>query len=192
MVAVRADDALQLLSRIADRLAQPAVVRARFVQEKRLAALSRPVVSRGRLTIARGDGVLWRLETPIRMSIAITETGIVETDSEGTRRARTARDNPALAEIGRVFRGVFTADLSSLRQYFELRVTGDLDRWHVDLAPRSAEVGRFIRTMQLSGGRHIETIRVEEPGGDYMVIRLSGVVTASTIDVRERGLLTAP
>ena len=187
-----ASDAPDLLSRIVARLSEPAVVRASFVQEKQIAVLSRPIVSRGRVIVSRGDGLIWLIEAPLRMSIAFSGSLIIETDAEGKRRVYSESDNRIQAEVGRVFHGLLAADLGILDHYFSLQASGDVQHWHIDLTPRSVELGKYIKTLQLAGGRTIETIRVEEPSNDTTLIRLQNVTTGDSLNVDEQALLSAP
>jgi hypothetical protein len=191
-ITTAASDAPDLLSRIVAQLSEPAVVRAGFVQEKRIAVLSRPVVSRGRIIVSRRDGLIWLIEVPLRMSIAFSGSLIIETDAEGRRRVHSDSDNRIQAEVGRVFHGLLAADLSILDRYFSLQATGDTQHWRIDLTPRSVELSKFIKALQLTGGRHIEAIRVEEPNNDITLIRLQNVTTADSLNADEQALLSAP
>jgi hypothetical protein len=142
------------------------VVRAEFEQTRRMAVMKRPLVIRGRLTFSRGQGVLWRIEQPYRMSYVLGETRIVEIGEDGARRVREARDVPGLAQVSRFFRAMLGADPSVLREHFDVAARGDASRWTLELSPRQAQIGQFLEGLQLSGGRFIEEIRIDEAGGD--------------------------
>jgi hypothetical protein len=191
-ITMAAGDAPDLLSRIVAQLSEPAVVRAGFVQEKRVAVLSRPIVSRGRVIVSRRDGLIWLIEVPLRMSIAFSGSLIIETDAEGRRRVLSDSGNRIQAEVGRVFHGLLAADLGILDRYFNLQAAGDVQHWRIELTPRSVELGKFIKALQLTGGRTIETIRVEEPNNDTTLIRLQNVETADSLSADEQALLSAP
>lgn len=187
-----ATDTSDLLSLIVTQLSEPAVVRAGFIQEKRLAVLSRPIVSRGRVIVSRREGVIWQIESPLRMSIAFSGTRTIEIDADGKRRVHGDSDNRVQAEVGRVFRGLLAADRDILNRYFNLHADGDVRHWRIDLTPRSAELGKFIKTLQLTGGRNIETIRIEEPNSDTTLIRLQDTTTTDSLSADEQALLSAP
>ena len=187
-----ASDASDLLSLIVAKLSEPAVVRGDFVQEKQIAVLSRPIVSRGRVIVSRHDGLIWQIESPLRMSIAFTDSRILETDAAGNRRVHGDSDNRIQAEVGRVFHGLLAADLGILDRYFSLHASGDVQHWRIELTPRSVELGKFIKTLQLTGGRNIDTIRVEEPNSDTTLIRLQNVTTGDSLSADEQALISAP
>ena len=181
-----ADD---LFERIGGTLSRPRLLRAAFHQEKRAAALTRPIVSRGRLTVARDLGVVWRIEAPLTMSVAYRSDALVEVDGEGRRRVRPFSDNRAQAEVGRVIRALLAADFGALRQHFDAQGSADGKRWQVDLVPRSPQLAQFVKSLQLAGGVHVEQIVVVDGGGDTTLIRLKDFETPGDLDAEERALL---
>jgi hypothetical protein len=88
------------------------------------------------------------------------------------RHERGARDVPGLAQVGRVFRAMLGANTVALREYFDASAHGNLTQWEIDLKPRQASLSQFLSGMHLSGGRFVESIRMDEPGGDSTQIQL--------------------
>lgn len=185
--------AASMLSQIGAQIEQHAVVRAEFVQTKQMAALKRPLVTRGRLTFSRTHGVLWQIEQPYRMSYVLGETRIVEIGSDGVRRIRETRDVPGLAQVGRVFRAVLGANSDALREYFDATVQGDPAKWSIELKPRQSQLAQYLSGMQLSGGRFVEEIRISEAAGDSTQIRFSnsqGVALLNEVELSLFGVET--
>ena len=178
-----------IVERVAAMLGRPPLLRANFVQEKRAAALSRPIVSRGRLTVARDAGVIWRIEAPLSLSLAYRGDALVEVDSAGRRRVKKFSDNRAQAEVARVIRALLAADFGALRQHFDAQGTIEGARWQLELIPRSPQVAQFVQSLRISGAQHAERILVVESGGDSTLIRLSDIETPSSLDADERALL---
>lgn len=188
-IASRVLSAEDLLERVAALLGRPPLLRAAFTQEKRAAALTRPIVSRGRLTVSRDHGVIWRIEAPLTMSVAYRTDALVEVDADGRRRVRAFSDNRAQAEVARVIRALLAADFGALRQHFDAQGSVESERWQVDLVPRSSQIAQFVKSLQLAGGRHVERIVVVDGGGDTTLIRLRDIETPSALDPEERSLL---
>lgn len=153
------------LARIGAQIEQHAVVRAEFTQSKRMAALKRPLVTTGRLVFSRRHGVLWQIEQPYRITYVLGEERIVEIAADGTRRERGLRDVPGMAQVGRVFRALLGANTAALGETFTVVVRGDPDKWEIDLKPRQAQLAQFLSGLHLSGGRFVESIRIDENGG---------------------------
>lgn len=182
----------ELLGNILKRLAEPPVVRAEFVQERFIADLTRPTVSRGRVTVSRQDGVLWRIESPVKLALAFTQDGVIETGPDGVRRRRGQRRGAVDTEVGRLMRSIVGADEESLRNAFEAVAQGSLERWTIRLTPRVREMARFLREVRLGGGRHLETIEIEETSGNSTAIRLRAISSDKELDATERELFKAP
>ncbi len=187
-LSARAADTLR---QIGAQIEQHAVVRAEFVQTKQIAALKRPLVTMGRLTFSRTQGVLWQIEQPYRLSYVFSEERIVEIGSDGKRRVRETREVPGLTQIGRVFRAVLGANSDALREHFEVTAQGDPAKWAIGLKPRQTQLAQYLSGMQLSGGRFVEEIRINEAGGDGTQIRFSNSHGADALSEAEMSLFIA-
>jgi hypothetical protein len=183
-----ADD---LLDGILKRLAEPQVIRAQFVQERLLADLARPAVSSGRIVVSRREGLLWRVESPVKVTLAFTPNEIIETGSDGVRRLR-GQGRSVETQIGRVMRGILGADAETLRTSFDAAATGSLERWTIRLAPRPREMARVLREIRLAGGRRLESIEVEETNGNLNTIRLRAISSDKELSAAEQEYFKAP
>lgn len=170
----------ELLDELAAQAAAHPLVRAEFTQTKRMAAMKRPLLTRGRLTFLRGQGVLWQIEQPYRMSYVLGENRIVEIGEDGARRVREARDMPGLAQVGRIFQAMLGANTEALREHFDLRAEGDARRWTLELKPRQAQLAQFLDGLRISGARFVEEIQIDEAGGDSTQILLHASQAAET------------
>lgn len=185
LVGVSSGAWADLLEDLSARVAQYPVVRAEFTQTKQMAAMKRPLVTRGRLTFSRSQGVLWQIEQPFRMTYVLGETRIVEIGSDGARKVRETRDVPGLAQVGRVFHAMLGANPAALREHFDVTGHGDTGRWGLELKPRQAQLAQFLTGLQLSGGRFVEEIRIGEAGGDSTQIRFGNSQEAEALNEAE-------
>lgn len=183
----------ELLARVLARLAEHAVVRAQFVQERFVSAMPAPILSSGRMIVSRKEGVLWRIESPITVALAFTPTQIIETGPDGARRLSAGRRGGAVqAEMARLIRGITSADAGALRDNFDLRVAGSVERWTISLTPRRREMARVLSTIELTGARHLEAIEIHEASGERTAIRLGNFATAAELEPAERAEFTPP
>ena len=190
--AAAAADGDELATRVLAQLAAHAVVRAEFQQERHVASMTAPLVSRGRMTVSQREGLLWRVETPVKMTLAFTPTDIFETGPDGVRRAGAGGRSRAQAEMGRLIRSLTAADAAQLREDFELRAEGSLERWKLHLTPRRREMARFLSAVELGGGRFLETIEIRAASGERTVMRMSKFAVAAALEPAERAELTPP
>lgn len=174
------------LSRIGAQIDRAPVIRAEFEQTKQMAALKRPLAMSGRLIYAQGEGVIWQIEKPYRVTYVLGDERVAEISADGTRREKNAKDIPGLAQIGRVFRAMIEADTARLGEYFEIDARTEGGRWEIALTPRQQNVGRFFSEMRLSGARYVERIAIAEAGGDSTIIRLIRTQGGNALDSNER------
>lgn len=157
--------AAPVLAQLSARLDKTEVIHAEFSQTKTLQALKRPLRTSGRVVFARGQGVLWLIEKPYQASYALGAETVTEIGPDGARRVRAAREVPALAQVGRVFEAIFQGNVRGLEEHFEVKVSGDTEKWRVDLTPKPA-LERFLKSIAARGGRFLDSIEVEETRGD--------------------------
>lgn len=181
--APTADD---LTLRLNQRLSQHPVLRAEFVQEKRMAAFKRPLVTRGRLVFVRGQGVLWIIEAPLRLTYVLTDDRIVEIGEDGKAQTRTVQEVPGLAQVGRVFRALLGAQTDALKDMFTVAPEGSPDAWQLVLTPKPGPVGQYMRQIQLAGSRHVDKIRIEEGNGDATTISFRNTSESDSASAEER------
>ncbi len=156
----------ELLSSIAAQIEQHPVVQADFVQTKKMSALHRPLISRGRMVFSRQEGIFWLIEEPLKMGYWLGEAKMVEILPSGERREQASASNPALAQVSRVMRSMLGAQVVGLLDNFDVRAHGSVSKWVLTLVPKHAQLLQHVRLIQVSGGRFIEEIVLEEPSGD--------------------------
>jgi hypothetical protein len=156
----------ELLTAIAAQIEQHPVVQAEFVQTKKMTALRRPFISRGRMVFSRQDGLFWWIEEPLKMGYWLGEAKMVEILPNGERREQATASNPALAQISRVMRSMLAAQASTLVENFDVHASGRTSQWVLTLVPKQAQLLQHVRRIQLSGGRFIEEVILVEPSGD--------------------------
>lgn len=178
-----------LASRLSRRLEQRPVLRAEFVQEKHMAAFRKPLVTRGRLSVVRGQGVLWMIESPLNLTYVLTDDRIVEIGEDGKAQSRAAQDVQGLAQVGRIFRGLLSGQTATLKEVFDLTMEGSLEAWQLVLTPKPGPLGQYLRQIQLQGGRYVDRIRIEEARGDTTTIRFRNNAEAEAPSPEERSRL---
>lgn len=146
-------------------LQEAACIHLDFSQTRTLAALSRPLKASGSLVLAKDQGVIWELKRPVAITYVMGPQGLLVVNSDGTRDRKTAQDNPVVAQMGRIFTAVTQGDWKALGSFFTVTGEGRPDHWEVTLLPK-AQAQTFVKAVKLDGGRFIDRIRLEEPGGD--------------------------
>lgn len=169
-----------LLARITAGLSRPAVLRANFTQTKTVTALTRPLVTSGRLVYAHEHGILWKIERPYRLTYVLDDKGVAELDANGARRVQNSQ-GAGLQHVSRIFRALIEADLQALGQYFEPTAREQGRRWEIELAPRSV-LRSVFKNVVVRGGRFVDEVSFAETNGDTMIIRFLDIQEALTLE----------
>ena len=157
------------LQQLSTQLAKPAVIHGQFIQEKHLRALPQPLTSQGTFVLAKDHGLLWLLKTPLQQDYRITAQGIARRDANGWQRLP---GKSAGAEQNRLFLAVLQGDSSGLQRDFELALSGDAQRWHLTLTPRSLLLKQVFQQINIDGGELVQRIELLETQGDSTLLRM--------------------
>ncbi len=157
------------LQQLSTQLAKPAVIHGQFIQEKHLRALPQPLTSQGTFVLARDHGLLWLLKTPLQQDYRITTQGIARRDANGWQMLP---GKSAGAEQNRLFLAVLQGDSSGLQRDFDLALSGDAQRWHLTLTPRSLLLKQVFQQINIDGGELVQRIELLETQGDSTLLRM--------------------
>lgn len=146
--------------------------RARFREERRLAALDVPLVSTGFLYYRRPDFVEKVTERPRRERLVVQGEAVeVETEAEGVRRFPLDQA-PEFRVLVAAIRAPLAGDLATLEAAFVTRLAGTLADWRLDLAPRAERVQRMLRQVRLrgAGAEVLATLTVQGNGDEFALL----------------------
>ncbi|WP_434608177.1 outer membrane lipoprotein carrier protein LolA [Pseudomonas sp. D2-30] len=155
------------LQQLSDQLARPDVIHGQFIQEKHLRALPQPLVSKGRFVLAKNQGLLWLLQTPLQQDYRITAKGIARRDGSTWQ---ILPNKSAGAQQNRLFLAVLQGDSSGLQRDFELNLSGEPQQWRLTLTPRSALLKQVFHQINIDGGQLVQRIELLEAQGDSTVL----------------------
>lgn len=171
------------LPALSAQLGQAAVVRGDFIQEKHLRALPQPLSSQGRFVLAKEQGLLWLLQTPLPQDYRIGAQGIARRTASGWQALPQQSAN---ARQNRLFLAVLQGDSSGLQRDFDLSLSGSASDWQLQLTPRSALLKQIFTVIQIHGGALVQRIELEETQGDRTVLRLQNSTVAEHLNDAER------
>ena len=159
------------LDQLAAQLASVPMVHGKFVQEKHLRGLPKPLLSEGRFVLARARGLLWLMDTPVKQDYRIVPTGIEQRTPDGWK---AIRQQAGLAQQSRLFTAVLQGDRTALERDFTLSLGTPATGWQLDLAPKSAMLKQIFTRITITGAQHVERIEMSETQGDRTVVRMMG------------------
>jgi hypothetical protein len=198
-MAARADDAVfnhpatgrtlldTVLVEPSRALAKTQVLQGRFTHRKYLTELPQPLTASGEFTLGRELGVYWHTRQPFDSLFVLTPQGMTQRD-EGTETLRLNADQPAVRVVGTIFLALFTLDVTTLSQSFELYGHKPNEKWVVGLKPKSSAVANVFKQAVVSGQRNVEQVTLTDQHGDRTVIDLHAVVHSSEVTPAVRAL----
>lgn len=170
------------LDQLSQQLAKPLVIHGRFIQEKHLRALAQPLTSKGRFVLAKNQGLLWSLQSPLQQDYRITTQGIDRRDANGWQKMA---QKSAGTEQNRLFLAVLQGDSRGLQRDFELQLQGDARQWTLTLLPRSLLLKQVFSQINIEGGALVQRIELLETQGDSTLLRLQDSTAADPLSDAE-------
>lgn len=179
------------LSVVKQRLAQPALLRGQFVQDKQVQGFDQPLHSSGDFVVARGKGVLWRTRQPFPNLLAISRERIRSFDANGKLQGEMdAKKQPALRMIDEIMFALMAGDVDALSARFKLdaRAQGS-EGWSLTLVPSAKAVARALDHVELQGARYIREVKLVDAHGAATVLRFDALSEQPALSADEEARL---
>ena len=165
------------LAQLQQRVAQVAVLRGEFSQEKQVPGFRSPLRSSGQFLIARDKGVWWQTRKPFASELVITRDRILNRSDDGRSHvAADARQQPALRQVNAVMFALMSGDVQAITRYFDAKpelLEGG--QWRLQLAPKPGALTRVFARITLAGARHVQQVDILERSGDHTRLSFTGL-----------------
>ncbi len=153
-----------------------------FTQQKRVAALKRPLISRGSIVLSP-KGICIATRSPFSSSVKITTEGIWQRAGNQKISVKKAEDHIEIRHTARILIALFTADQSVLEERFSLYFQKTDAGFEMGLRPRDRLLARIISEIVIEGAEEIHKIAIKEANGDGTTILISDDKPASPISL---------
>jgi outer membrane lipoprotein-sorting protein len=160
-------------SGVRSRLADTAVLRGDFVQEKQLQGFHNPLRSSGEFLLARGHGMVWDTRTPFASRVVMSARGLRVIESDGSVRVIAGDADASVASTANaLMMALLTGDTAALSAQFAIEETLLADGgWTLGLVPRPGVMSTLYRRIDLQGDRFVRRVALEDSNGDRTDIR---------------------
>lgn len=149
-------------SELVAQLQKPNSVQGNFTQQRFLKSLTKPIESKGQFTLVSQKGLLWQMQTPFTNHLRVTQDGIMQWNgSEWVGNHKLGQ-----AEQIRLFLGLLSGDISSLKSQFDLTLSGKRENWTLTLVPNSLLMKQIFNQIQIRGDENVKQIELDEKQGD--------------------------
>ncbi len=161
--AARAQDAL---AQVMAGLRAVRESRARFVEEKHLPELERPLQSRGVLLWRAPDRLEKHTLEPVEERLVVEGDRLVlDRPSRGVREVIALDAAPEIRPLVEAIRATLAGDLATLRAHHDVAFSGSPAQWRIVLSPRSMRVQAAVQRIVLEG-QGADVLVVETQGSD--------------------------
>lgn len=139
-----------------------------FRQTRTIALIGRSFVSEGTFSISP-KSIVWKTEKPFASELAISDSGMVQVNSDGSSVQIASADNAIFGEVSKTMRAVFCGDFKAIEDRFEIFFESVKSGWRIGLRPRDGEFRKFISTMVLSGNLSLEKVVIIDGDGNNLI-----------------------
>lgn len=156
------------------RLAQTKSATATFVEKKYIAVLDQPVVSTGELSFVAPDRLEKRTLTPKAETLTLVGDTLTMDRAGHDPLKLNIKDHPAIGAFVESIRGTLAGDLSGLRTFYTLGLTGSSDQWQLTLTPKGYRLRHLFEHIVIRGSQtDIRTIELDQSDGDHSVMAIT-------------------
>ena len=160
------------LQKVFQQLSATPVVRADFVQQKKLASLNKTYVSKGIVLFSKNSGVLWQIQSPVKADLIVTPKKLVQK----TQRTYSQIDveKTPYGSVATMFLQLMSGSEAALAKNFNV-VSAQYSptAWSVALTPKSNLFKKLFDRVDAQGQRYVDRIVIQEKAGNSTTIRFS-------------------
>lgn len=159
--------------------------RGEFRQEKRIASLSKPLISSGTFVYQKDRGLLWRIAKPYESDATITGTQLIQRVKGKTIVKVDAATQPAYSAVSRIFMALVGSDWRALEQDFIITGRVDGKAWRLELVPKGGLFASFAKQLTLTGSSYLQKLEIAEKNGDSTIYEFTNVVPGDNLTADE-------
>lgn len=164
---------------LASLMKQMATIPARqaeFVEEKHIAALNQPLISRGRLIYRRPSYFAKITTAPQPETLIVNGDQLSLGTGNAAPRILRLASHPAIAALVEGIRAALAGDLPTLRRFYRILAEGDPTAWRLVLTPTAPSLARFLRSVTLEGSNTVvRGIKIRAANGDEQGMTITPV-----------------
>ncbi len=138
---------------------------ATFIQQRQLAILKRPLISRGKVIFSPEQGVVWQQMKPFSNTLILQSHGLTQIDSQGQTTIMPMQTNGGLSELmPKMMQAIFSGNLSQLQQEFQLFYvpSNDEKKWQLGMIPKQGVISKAFTKIIINGQSNESTYVIEQ------------------------------
>lgn len=145
---------------------------AKFSEQRFVSGFDAPLRSSGVLSFAAPDRMERRTLEPRPESMRVEGNQVTLTRGGRTRQLTLDAAGELLGVI-EAMRGTLTGNAESLQRHFRAAVSGDAQRWRLELTPIDAALSAVLRAARIAGEQsEVRSVELELAGGDRSLMAI--------------------
>ncbi|MBS0642040.1 MAG: hypothetical protein JSS43_19415 [Proteobacteria bacterium] len=142
-----------------------------FREEKRLAALNRPLLSEGQLIYRRPSYLEKLTILPRKEILLVQDDQLTLTGPDGSPRELSLASRPEIGVLVDAVGGTLSGDVRRLQRSYTVHPSGTLQDWQLALVPIHPRVQEMLRQIVIRGsGPAIRSVLTEQTNGDAQIM----------------------
>jgi outer membrane lipoprotein-sorting protein len=183
---VSAEAAPETLEALLARFAKVQGLRARYVEEKRIALLKMPLRSEGTVAFAAPGSLVRRAEKPEPATLLLEGEVLWVADASGKRKIELG-ESAIVKHFVMTFVNVLRGDRAALERAYTLVFAVTPAGWKLELTPKAPELRKLVAGAVLEGrGGEVERMTLREENGDVTLMQFSAVDSNLRFDAAEK------
>ena len=148
-MAVSSENISVVATELQQKVAGNEVVRASFVQQKEMVALSKVLETRGTILFSVAQGIVWSVTSPYEMQMVMSNGALYATeDGVETSYDLSSFQSSKMQEL---LGAIYTGDLSALAKVFALYWSTTNEGWQLGLKPTRGRLKRVLGAITIAG-----------------------------------------
>lgn len=145
------------------------ILRGRFVQERHLTGVTKPLRSEGTFLIDPNRGLIWRSERPFNIATIVTRDHLTQVVEQSQTIRLTAARAPFLNHFYNLLMGALIGNWSAVEQTFVIGKEATDLTWRVKLTPVSTSIADLIQIsrVHLEGRSFVDRVEIVRTNGDW-------------------------
>jgi outer membrane lipoprotein-sorting protein len=140
---------------------------ARFVEQRFVHLLDRPLQSTGTLIFNAPDRLQKQTVTPTPSRLTVDGDHLTVVQPDGKTNDLSLSQFPEIGALVESIRATLAGDGATLTRYYTATLSGTADDWRLLLEPRDNRLRNFVTTIRIQGdGTLIRSIETVERDGD--------------------------
>lgn len=157
------------LDSVCESLTKNTVTTGNFTQEKKLPSVKRALKSYGTFVFCK-DGIVWNTTRPVKSSLAVTSTKLVQFTPDGKQTVLDGADNAIFKSIAQTVTALFSGDKAALEKNFTVSFSSTANTWTMSLTPKDKTIAAVMKIITLSGSGNaasssFDSLAVEQQDG---------------------------